>query len=76
MNTVGVVFILSFILILVSLLLLGINVFFFKKRKFPDVHVSGNKALRDKGIRCATTQDRESRNQKNIIELIEKGILK
>lgn len=72
MNTVGIILILSLILILISVLLLGINVFFSKKRKFPNTHVSGNKALRDKGIHCAATQDREERNKKTLIELVNK----
>lgn len=69
MDSIGIVLILSFILILLSVLLLGINVFFSKKRKFPNTHVSGNKALRDKGIHCATTQDREERKKKGLFEL-------
>ncbi|MDR0427792.1 MAG: hypothetical protein LBH12_04215 [Dysgonamonadaceae bacterium] len=65
------VILLSFILILFSILLLGVNVFFSKKRKFPNTHVSGNKTLREKGIHCAITQDREARNRKNLFDLIE-----
>ncbi|MDH8701956.1 cytochrome c-type biogenesis protein CcmE [Dysgonomonadaceae bacterium PH5-43] len=72
MKTIAVVLILSFILLTASMLLLGINVFFTKKRKFPNTHVSGNKALRDKGIHCATTQDREERKKKNLFELMDK----
>ena len=41
----------------------GINVFFVKGGKFPNGHVSGNKALRNKGISCAQSQDREAQSK-------------
>ncbi len=66
------IILLSVILVLLSILLLGINVFFTKGRRFPNAHVSANKTLKDKGIHCATTQDREERNRKNIFDLIDK----
>ena len=48
---------LTFLLILVivgiCILLLGIRVFFVKGGVFPNLHIEGNKALRDKGIQCA-----------------------
>lgn len=50
----------SFIL-LGAVLLLGFRIFFIKGGKFPNTHIGGSKALRNKGIACATTQDRESR---------------
>ena len=41
--------------------------------KFPNTHVSGNKALRKKGIGCVQSQDREARKpNKNAIAEIEK----
>lgn len=39
-------------------LLLGIRIFFVKNGEFPNGHIGGNKALKDKGVHCATTQDR------------------
>ena len=42
---------------------IGINVFFVKGGKFPNGHVSGNKALRNKGISCAQSQDREAQSK-------------
>ena len=59
------IFLLSLGLIANAVALLGIKVFFTKKGKFPNTHVSGNKYLRDKGIFCVQTQDRIARN-KNI----------
>ena len=59
------IFLLSLGSIAIAVALLGIKVFFTKKGKFPNTHVSGNKYLRDKGIFCVQTQDRIARN-KNI----------
>jgi len=47
----------------IAVLLLGIRVFFVKGGKFPNSHIEGNKALRDKGICCAARQDSLSRNK-------------
>lgn len=53
----------TLLIVTISLLLLGVKVFFTKNGKFPNGHVSGNKALREKGIGCVQSQDREA--QKN-----------
>lgn len=53
----------------VAVMLLGIRIFFFKGGRFPNLHISGNKHLRSKGIGCATSQDREAhKNPKNKID--------
>lgn len=57
-------FIISAILLFIAVLLLGVRVFFVKGGKFPNIHIGGNKALRDKGISCATSQDREAQKKK------------
>ncbi|MDD5186362.1 MAG: hypothetical protein PHS84_13980 [Paludibacter sp.] len=56
----------SSIILLISVLLLGLRVFFVKGGRFPNIHIGGIKALRDKGINCATTQDREAQQSKGI----------
>lgn len=33
------------------------------KRKFPNIHVSGNKEMRRRGIGCVQSQDREARKE-------------
>lgn len=40
----------TLLIVAISLLLLGVKVFFTKSGKFPNGHVSGNKALRKKGL--------------------------
>lgn len=53
--------------ICVALLCIGI----FIKGRFPNTHVSGNKALRKQGVGCIQSQDREARrpNKRAIAEV-------
>ena len=53
----------TLLIVTICILLLGIKVFFVKGGKFPNGHVSGNKALRDRGISCAQSQDREAQKK-------------
>lgn len=53
----------TLLIVAISLLLLGVKVFFTKGRKFPNGHVSGNKTLREKGIGCVQSQDREAQKK-------------
>lgn len=66
---------LSIILAAIAILLLGVRVFFIKNGKFPNTHVGGCKALQDKGIGCATSQDREAQRSINPIETVLKSEL-
>ncbi len=65
-------FIISFFLLLIGVLLLGVRIFFVKNGRFPNFHIGGSKPLRDKGINCATTQDRQAQKIKrmNISDMI------
>ncbi|HQB28922.1 MAG TPA: hypothetical protein PLO29_08220 [Paludibacter sp.] len=56
-------FIVSAILLFIGILLLGVRVFFVKNGTFPNFHVGGNKALKKRGINCATSQDREAQKK-------------
>lgn len=49
-------YILAFLLIGVSFLALGFNIFF-RKKKFPESEIGKNKALRDQGIQCAKCEE-------------------
>lgn len=55
----------TLLIVAICLVLLGVKVFFTKNGKFPNGHVSGNKALRDKGIDCVQSQDREAQNKRS-----------
>ncbi|VBB46770.1 conserved hypothetical protein [uncultured Paludibacter sp.] len=59
----------STVIVLVAVLLLGFKIFFIKQGKFPNIHIGGNKALKEKGIACATTQDRDAQKQENFIDI-------
>ncbi|GAE83473.1 hypothetical protein JCM10512_1751 [Bacteroides reticulotermitis JCM 10512] len=45
---------------------MGVKVFFTKDGKFPNGHVGSNKALREKGIGCTQSQDREAQEKPSI----------
>ncbi len=57
--------------ICIALLCIGILL----KGKFPNMHVSGNKALRRRGVGCVQSQDREARmpNGRAIAEVEKKN---
>ena len=55
-----------------GLRLLGLKVWL--GGKFPNSHVSGNKAMRERGIGCVQSQDREAQKKgKFSIEALEKA---
>ena len=67
----------TLLIVAICVLLLGVRVFFVKGGKFPNTHVSGNKALRDKGIGCVQSQDREARRKRPFsIDEVEKSLEK
>lgn len=66
--------IVALVLLLIAVVLLGIRVFFVKDGKFPNTHIGSNKAMREKGIACATSQDREA--QKDTRQLSTADIIK
>ena len=65
----------TLLIVAICVLLLGVKVFFVKGGRFPNMHVGGNKALRDKGIGCIQTQDREARRKQPFsIDELEKSL--
>ena len=54
----------SVLIVAICMLLLSIQILFKKNGKFPNTHVSGNAALRKKGIHCVQAQDKEARLEK------------
>lgn len=55
------VIVISVVLVLAAVLLLGVRVFFVKGGQFPNIHIGGSKAMKERGIGCATSQDRAAR---------------
>lgn len=62
------VLVLGTALLFIAVLLMGVRVFFTKSGEFPNTHVGANKAMQDRGIRCATSQDAELRRKDNPVE--------
>lgn len=50
-------------LVAISFLLLGIKVFFTKGGRFPNTHIGASKAMKERGINCAQSQDREAQKK-------------
>ena len=53
--------IIAIIAIVIALLLLCVGVILRKDHSFRSEHISHNKRMRQDGIHCATSQDREAR---------------
>ena len=53
----------SLVILLVGVLAMAFRPLFIKGGRFPNIHIGGNKALKERGISCATSQDREAQNQ-------------
>ena len=53
----------TLLIVAICIVLLGVKVFFVKGGRFPNGHVSGNKAMRDRGIGCVQSQDREAQRK-------------
>ena len=65
----------SLLIVAICIALLGLKVFFVKGGKFPNGHVSGNKAMRERGIGCAQSQDREAQKKPRFsIDELEKAL--
>ena len=63
------------LIVAISVLLLGVKVFFVKGGRFPNSHVSGSKAMRQRGIGCVQSQDREAQRKPRFsIEEIERAV--
>lgn len=60
--------IISFALLAIAILLMGVRIFFTKKGTFPNTHISGSQAMKDRGISCATSQERDIHNHVSPIQ--------
>lgn len=61
------------VILFIAILLMGVRVFFTKKGEFPNTHIGGSKAMRDRGISCATSQERQMNSKESPIEKILKS---
>ena len=65
----------TLLIVAICVILLGVKVFFVKGGRFPNGHVSGNKAMRERGIGCIQSQDLEARMKPRFsIDELEKAL--
>lgn len=57
------VIIAAVILLLIAFAMLGLNILVKKNGKFPNMHIGSNKGLKQQGVGCATSQDREAQKE-------------
>ncbi len=55
---------LSAIILVFCMAFLAISILLKKNGRFPNSHVSGNKAMRDRGITCVQSQDFAARHRR------------
>lgn len=48
------------LIVAICMALLSVKILFKKNGRFPNTHVSGSKAMRQRGIGCVQSQDREA----------------
>ena len=60
-------------LLFIAVLFMGVKVFFTKEGKFPEIHIGENKAMQERGIGCATSQDAQMRAKVSPVELMLKS---
>ncbi len=56
--------------VFIAFVLLAVKVLFVKNGRFPSLHISSNKAMRDKGIGCAVSTDAADRNRKRLEDIL------
>lgn len=57
-------------ILFIAVLLMGVKIFFTKEGKFPDIHIGDNKAMQERGIGCATSQDAQMRSKISPVKLM------
>lgn len=50
----------TMLIVAICVLLLSVNLLLKKNGRFPNTHVSGNRAMRERGIGCVQAQDRQA----------------
>ena len=59
--------VLSIVAIAAAMVLLSVGVILRNDKQFRSQHISENKRMRERGVHCAVTQDRQARRQGNKI---------
>ncbi len=53
-------------MVMAAVLLLSVGVILRKDHRFRSEHISENRRMRQEGIHCATSQDREARRRRKL----------
>lgn len=61
----------ALILVAVAMLLLSVRVLLKRGGRFPNTHIGGSKAMRDRGIGCQKTQQMEADLHRNLKERVQ-----
>jgi hypothetical protein len=56
----------SLLIVAICIVLLAVKIVFVRGGRFPDTHIGGSKAMRERGIGCIQSQDREARQKRRI----------
>lgn len=57
------ILLITLLIVAISVALLGIRIFFSKNRRFPHIHISGNKEMYKRGIGCVESQDKAAQRK-------------
>lgn len=63
-------FIVSLLAVGLAVPLLAVGIIFKKNGRFPNTHVGGNRAMRERGISCHTSQHKEAQSHQSLAERI------
>ena len=64
-----IIFVITFILLGIALVGLGLTILIKKNGAFPETHIGKNKEMKKRGIYCANTTDRFERQNYKPIEI-------
>ena len=63
-------FIVSLLAVGLAVLLLAVGIILKKNGRFPNTHIGGNRAMRERGISCHTSQHKEAQSHQNLAERV------
>lgn len=58
------------IILFISVALLAIKIWMKKDGTFPNIHIEGNQAMRERGICCAKSMDRMAAEQRGLYDIL------
>ncbi len=62
------IILIGIVILFIAVLLMGVRVFFSRKGSFPSLHIGDCRAMQERGIHCATSQDAEMSQKESPIE--------